>query len=236
MSSKYLSPTNHQPTQLSDPGVTPPLRGILKIPHYSATYPGVVLLTGSSGWQAAYADIAASLAESGFVALAVDYLAETGVNPSPENRLQHWSIWQAIVGNAVSYLQANPSVTTRPIGLVGYSLGAFLAVSVASKLPQVKAVVDFFGGGGRGMESLDEEVRNIPPLLILHGEADSIVPVSLAYSLRDAVIAQGGEVEMHVYPGAQHGFNAPWSPWFSALEASDSLTRMIDFLGRRLGQ
>jgi dipeptidyl aminopeptidase/acylaminoacyl peptidase len=46
--------------------------------------------------------------------------------------------------------------------------------------------------------------------LIEHGEADSIVQVSSAYRLRDAVIAHGGEVEMHVYPGAEHAFNAPW--------------------------
>ena len=212
MSLKQSSPTHQQPTQISDPGVNPPVRGILEILPEGAIHPGVILLTGSSGWQEAYSDVAASLAASGFVALALDYLAETGVNPTREDQLRHWSRWKATVGNAVSYLHASPSVSTRPIGIIGYSLGAFLAVSVASELPQVKAVVDFYGGGGRATESLEQEVRNLPPLLILHGEADSLVPVSLAYQLKDAVIAQGGEVEMHIYPGAQHGFNAPWSP------------------------
>lgn len=95
--------------------------------------------------------------------------------------------------------------------------------------------MDFFGGGGAGNTSLDDQVRHFPPLLILHGDADTAVPVSHAYRLRDAVIAHGGEVEMHLYPGAGHGFNAPWSVKYSESEASDSLNRRIEFLTRRLG-
>lgn len=117
----------------------------------------------------------------------------------------------------------------------GYSLGAFLAVSVASGLPGVRAVV-YFGGGGHGTQSLEDEVRNLPPLLILHGEADSIVPVSSAHRLRDAVVAQDGQVEMHIYPRAEHAFSAPWSPMYSEAESSDSLKRTIDFLARWLGE
>lgn len=226
-------PPSLEPRRLSTPDVSPAVWGVVEIPSAAGPRPGVILLPGSSGWQAAYAQIAKSLAESGFVALAVDYLAETGREPSREEQVRQWPLWQATVRNAVAYLHVSSFVCGRHIGLVGYSLGAFLAVSVASGLPRVRAVVDFFGGGG-GMESLDNEVREFPPLLILHGEADSIVPVSSAYRLRDAVIAHGGQVEMHVYPGAEHAFNAPWSPMYSESEASDSLSRMIDFLGRRL--
>ena len=82
--------------------------------------------------------------------------------------------------------------------------------------------------------SLEEETRHFPPLLILHGEADSSIPVGEAYRLRDAVIAQGGEVEMHIYLGAEHSFCAPWSPKYSEPEAVDSQKRAIEFLARKL--
>lgn len=228
-----------EPRQLSDPDIIPAVWGVLKIPNAAGPHPGVILLPGSSGWQAAYPQIAKSLADSGFVALALDYHAETGPEPSAEERvrewrLQQWPLWQATVQNAVAYLQASPPVSGRHIGLVGYSLGADLTVSVASALPGVRAVVVFFGGGRT--ESLDDEVRHFPPLLILHGEADSVVPVSSAYRLRDAVIAHGGEVEMHLYPGAEHAFNAPWRPTYSDPEAADSLRRTIEFLARQLGE
>jgi carboxymethylenebutenolidase len=229
-------PSSLEPKQLSDPDVSPGVWGVLEIPPAAGPRPGVILLVGSSGWHAAFAEIAKSLADLGFVALALDYLAETGREPSAEEQLRHWPIWEATVRNAVAYLQGSQYASSEHIGLVGYSLGAFLAVSVASKLPGVRAVVDFFGGGAGGTQSLDDEVRNMPPLLILHGEADSIVPVSSAYRLRDAVITQGGQVEMHIYPGAEHAFNAPWSPMYSEAESSDSLKRTVDFLARWLGK
>jgi len=146
--------------------------------------------------------------------------------------LTKWPAWQAAVRNAVAYLETLPAVSHRPVGLVGYSRGAFLAVSVAASVPAVSAVVDFFGGGGGGTDSLDKEVRRFPPLLILHGEADTVVPVRQAYRLREAVLAHGGEVEMHLYPGAHHAFTAA----YSEPAAIDSWRRTIDFLRRRLAQ
>jgi carboxymethylenebutenolidase len=196
----------------------------------------VILLPGSSGWQLAYPQIAENLADAGFVAMAIDYYAETGPDSSDEGRMQKWPLWQATVRNAVGWLQASPGVSGRRVGLVGYSQGAFLAVSIASSIPAVKAVVDFFGGGSTSAGRLEQEASNFPPLLILHGEADTVVPVSSAFRLRDAVITQGGEVEIYVYPGAGHGFNAPWSPMYSESEASDSSKRMIEFLRRRLAE
>jgi dipeptidyl aminopeptidase/acylaminoacyl peptidase len=77
-------------------------------------------------------------------------------------------------------------------------------------------------------------VRHFPPLLIVHGEADSVVPVRFAYDLRDAVIAQGGEVEMHLYSGAGHAFTAPFASTYSEPAALDALRRTVGFLRRRL--
>ncbi len=231
-----MNPTHvtPEPRRLSEAGIVPAVWGVLEIPPDPGPHAGVLLLTGSSGWKPTYAELASVLAGAGFAALAVDYLAETGRDPSDENSRENWPVWQAIVRNAVAYLRASPPVAERSVGLVGYSLGAHLAVSVAGTLPGVGAVVDFFGGGSRDPAKFEAEVRHLPPLLILHGEADSAVPVSAAYRLRDAALAQGGSVEMHIYPGAGHGFNAPWSAWYSAPEASDSLARTIDFMKRRL--
>lgn len=229
-------PSSLEPKRLSGPEVSPAVWGVLEVPSAAGAHPGVVLLTGSSGWQTAYAEIAKSMAGSGFVALALDYLAETGRDPSSEEESRHWPTWEATVQNAVAYLKGCQDVAGERIALVGYSLGAYLAISLASRLPGVRAIVEFFGGGGRGPESLDKEVRNLPPLLILHGDADSVVPVSAAHRLREAVIAQGGYVEMHIYPGAEHAFNAPWSPMCSEAESSDSLIRTVEFLARWLGK
>jgi carboxymethylenebutenolidase len=120
--------------------------------------------------------------------------------------------------------------------LIGYSRGGFLAVSVASTTTGVQAVVDFYGGGGGGTDSLAQEVRGLPALLILHGEADETVPVWFARELRDAVLTEGGVVEMHLYPGVHHGFNLPRARTYDEDAASDALRRTVEFLRRHVVQ
>ncbi|MGD2215868.1 MAG: dienelactone hydrolase family protein [Gemmatimonadales bacterium] len=58
--------------------------------------------------------------------------------------------------------------------------------------------------------------------------------MSFAYELRDSVQAQGGEVELHLYPAAHHAFNLPTSPSYSEPGALDAFARTVEYL-QRLG-
>lgn len=223
-----------EPQLLTKPGLLPELYGVLVKPDAPGTHPAVVILYGSQGWRPIYANLARDLADSGFVALALDYYAYQGDDSGETGDLAVWHRRQAAVRSAVAFLLEDPSVKKGSVGLLGYSLGAFLSVSVAASIPEVKAVVNFFGGGSKDKDELESQVRDFPPLLILHGEKDESVPVSKAYELRDAVLADGGKVEMQIYPGAPHGFNAPWAPWYNDSLANDSFQRTVDFFRRKL--
>jgi acetyl esterase/lipase len=65
-----------------------------------------------------------------------------------------------------------------------------------------------------------------PPMLLVHGDADTLVPVEqsrlLAERLRDA----GAEVEFDVVPEAGHGF--------AGVDAGPQIERAVQFLARRL--
>lgn len=223
-------PAKQLPSQLA-PGVW----GVLESPRGKGPHPGVVLLHGARGWYPEIVDLASGLSDHGFVALAIDYYAETDQTPSGSlEKLEAWPGYQAAVRNAVKYVQSLPAVSGEPVGLVGFSRGAFLAVSVASSTPGVGAVVDFYGGGGGGPASLEEDVQGLPPTLILHGDADTVVPVSFAYALRDALAGANGEFELHVYAGAGHSFNAPSLSTYSAEAADDAHRRTIEFLREQL--
>jgi carboxymethylenebutenolidase len=223
-----------EPKLLSGPGVSPAVWGVLETPRLPDPHPGVVVLHGASGWRPSYALYAKALADSGFVALAINYFAETGRDTAWGQSARMWLDWQAAIGSAAEYLRSLPSVSKDHLGLVGFSRGAFLAVSVASSIPAVRAVVDYFGGINTSTNSLKNQVRNFPPLLILHGDADTVVPVRFAYFLSEAVVANGGEVEMHIYPGVHHGFNAAFGPTYNDSAASNSFRRTIEFLRKRL--
>ena len=225
--------TGPSPRLLTDPAITPGVWGVLEVPATPGPHPGVILLPGSGGWRSGYTRFAKAFADSGFVALAIDYYAVTGQGDTREDEMRNWPAWQATIRNAVSYLVATPAVAGQPVAVVGYSRGAMLAISVGASAPPTAAIVDYYGAGSDD-DPPDNLMTTFPPLLILHGSADSNIPVGQAHRLFDRIHARGGDVEMHLYVNAEHGFNAPWSAGYSKAEANDSWGRTIDFLKRKL--
>jgi acetyl esterase/lipase len=45
-----------------------------------------------------------------------------------------------------------------------------------------------------------------PPVMLLHGDADKVVPVSASRRFEERVRAVGGKVDLHIYAGLPHGF------------------------------
>lgn len=224
-----------EPARLPPSQLAPGVWGVLVSPDSKGSHAGVILLHGSMGWRTEFVDLARIFSNNGFVVLTIDYYAETGRTPTGSfAKLEAWSGYQDAVRKAVEYLQSIPSVSGQPVGLVGFSRGAFLAISIASSLPGVGAIVSFYGGGGGGPKSLEEDVQGLPPVLILHGDADAVVPVSFANELRDAIVASGGEAELHIYEGVGHSFNAPFVPGYSAKVADDAYQRTFEFLRKWL--
>lgn len=236
-----LLPAASSPAALESECVSPPdfkpqqVWGKLVLPDGPGPHPAVIILHGAGGWRDVYPRLARTLADSGFAALALDYYHDTGGAPTgSEEKLKKWPLWQNAVQAAVRFLHTQPSVAGQKIGLLGYSRGAFLAVSVAGSSPDIHAVVDYFGGGGGGTSPVEEEIKGMPPLLILHGEDDSIVPVSFAHRLHDLMIENDRFVEMHIYPGAGHTFNLTDLPTYDEKASSDAFSHTIQFLRERL--
>lgn len=45
-----------------------------------------------------------------------------------------------------------------------------------------------------------------PPVMLLHGDADKVVPVSASRRFEERVRAAGGTVDLHIFAGMPHGF------------------------------
>jgi phospholipase/carboxylesterase len=108
------------------------------------------------------------------------------------------------------------------LALVGFSQGTMMSLHVG--LRRAKPVAGILGYSGRliGTEALAEEIRSRPPVFLLHGDADEIVPFeSLAYSkkvLSDLEVP----VETLARPGLGHSID------------EIGLARGGEFLRRRL--
>lgn len=189
------------------------------------SFPAVLALYGSGGGVDGMADPASMLASQGFAVYVLHYFDRTDTAwADKETIFRNFPIWMKTLWDAISHIEKQPHVDPAHIGLMGFSLGAYLSLSIAAIDKRVQAVVEFFGGLPKEMKLF---MRRLCPVLILHGEADPTVPVAEAYHLQQVLEKKGIPYEMKIYPGAGHGFSGEiWR---------DAGLRSLGFLQKYLG-
>jgi carboxymethylenebutenolidase len=224
-------------------------------PAMNGKYPAVLLLPGlysMASQQEVFEKVARRYAAKGYVVLLVHYLGragtqeadvkaararftatlkETGRGQRDGQSARQFQAWKTAVRDAVTYVRTLDRVDGERVGLVGFSLGAYLAVAAASEKDlRIAAVIDFFGGLPR---ALRPGVKRLPPTLIIHGESDAVVPVREAYALAELLAARDVPHEVKVYPGVGHVFgdNRGGFAWAAALDAE---VRASAFLEKHL--
>jgi carboxymethylenebutenolidase len=112
--------------------------------------------------------------------------------------------WRSAVADAVAHARRHPQVDPGRVGLVGISMGGFLAASAAAQPElRIRCVAVLFGG----LPPEDRaNLRWLPPTLVIHGQDDEVVPVGEAHALRELLKARGLVCEAHIYQGIGHGF------------------------------
>ena len=189
-------------------------------------FPAVVALHGSGGGHTTMSEPATLLARHGFAVYVLHYFDRTGTTFADKQTIfRNFPLWMKTLWDALSHVEKQALVDPKRIGLLGFSLGAYLSLSNAGIDSRVQAVVEFFGGLPKEMKLF---VRRIPPVLILHGESDPTVPVEEAYHLQQVLEGKGVPYEMQVYPGIGHSFTG--GIW------RDAGLRTLAFLKKHLGQ
>jgi dienelactone hydrolase len=171
-----------------------------------------------------FREAAQSLARLGYVVLLPHYFDKTGTQfANLDDDTKYFPYWMKTIADAIQFAGKQPNVDAGRIGLVGYSLGAYLSLSVASVDPDVKAVVEYFGGLP---DFFAGHLKTMPPTLILHGEADHTVPVKEAFALESLFKKKSVPYEIKIYPEQGHGFAGP--------AATDAMQRTVAFLEKNL--
>lgn len=196
-------------------------------PSAPGRYPTVLVLHSAAGMLAGkgvLVDLCRKLAGEGKLAMLVHYYNRTGTYYSGDKTITKlWPTWAATVQDAVNYAAADPRVRADQIGIFGYSLGAFLAVAVASEDQRVSAVVEVSGGI---FDALHSTLKHVPPTLIMHGRADERVSVSYATNLEKVARKHGQPATMKLYDGEGHVLTNE--------AMSDALERTLKFFGMHL--
>ncbi len=93
------------------------------------------------------------------------------------------------------------------LALVGFSQGTMMALHVAIRRVRAPAAVVGFSGALVGAQALASEAQVKPPVLLVHGNADPIVPVEAHGEGVSSLLAAGFSVESHIRPGLGHGID-----------------------------
>lgn len=91
--------------------------------------------------------------------------------------------------------------------IMGFSQGAMMALFAGLRRPAAPRAILAFSGALVAPGSLAKERANKAPVLLMHGEADDVVPVSRSRDAEAALIAAGLPVDAHYIPGLRHGID-----------------------------
>jgi carboxymethylenebutenolidase len=199
----------------------------------------VILLHGSRGFEhrlPAYQRYTKALSAKGIDAYLLHYFTAADApafdrKKTPKEKREAYEAarfegWAKRVSAVVTAILARPDSSGR-VGVLGFSLGGYVAVDAAVRDPRVAALAVLYGGVPDAMLS---DVKHLPPLIDLHGEADRNVPFTKGGELVKLGKALGADAELVAYPGKPHGFD------FSDTDpaAADAIGRVVKFFETRL--
>jgi phospholipase/carboxylesterase len=90
------------------------------------------------------------------------------------------------------------------LALVGFSQGAMLALHVGLRRPKPMAAIVAFSGAVYDTENFAGEIRSRPPVLMIHGEADPVVPFATMTASKELLKANGVPAKSMRRPGVGH--------------------------------
>lgn len=188
--------------------------------HGAAQVPVLVFLHGGAWGGGSCLDHEAFLRDMaeglGCLVVSADYRLATKDTPSYPGVLDD-------VAAAVAYAKSLPRANPDCVILMGFSAGGHLALLHAFREKDVALVVacsapaDLTAHRYLGAKELtgdpalfpeaspvNRACPNAPPVLLLRGERDIVVPIAQAVAMRDALREAGGSVRLQEIPGLDH--------------------------------
>jgi carboxymethylenebutenolidase len=222
--------------EYASPGGSGKVRGYLVRPAKVSRdkLPAVLVIHENRGLNPHIEDVVRRFALENFIAFAPDALTSLGGYPGDEDKarelfakLDQTKVRQDFL-TAATFLKSQPDCTGR-VGVVGFCYGGGVANMLATRVPDLGAVVPFYG-----MAPTDEEAAHIKaPLLLHYAENDDRINAS-AVAYEAALKAHHVTYQIHKYPGTQHGFHNDTTPRYDKAAATLAWRRTVEFLNGRL--
>jgi phospholipase/carboxylesterase len=127
---------------------------------------------------------------------------------SPEARLAGARAAASILDAYIDDELAKRGFSESDLALVGFSQGTMMSLFVGPR--RARPVTGIVGFSGRliAPELLAAEIRSRPPVLLIHGTDDPLVPYASMPEAEKALAAAGVPVETLTCPGIEHAIDA----------------------------
>jgi len=196
--------------------------------------PGILVIHENRGLNPHIEDIARRLALDNFMAFAPDALTPLGGYPGDEDKARE--LFQKLdqaktledFVTAANMLRGRADCTGK-IGAVGFCYGGGIVNLLATRMPELRAGVPFYG-----TQPPAADVPKIKaPLLIHYAENDERINAGWP-AYETALKANKKKYKVFIYPRTQHGFNNDTTPRYDAAAAKLAWSRTVDFFKKNL--
>ena len=212
----------------------------LAIPH-TRKGPGIVLIQEIFGVNEHIRSVAEQYAADGYLVIAPDLFWRSGQRIELAYDEAGWKravelmnatdVGQAQkdIELAIDALKAQPGLEGG-IASIGYCFGGLLSYHTAAN-GLVDVAVAYYGGGIQNQLERADEID--VPLLMHFGEEDSHIPLDAVENIAER-FENNDNVEIVVYPEAEHGFNCSHRDSYNQRAAAEAHGNTLIFLGQEL--
>lgn len=203
--------------------------------------PGIVLIQEIFGVNAHIRAVAEQYAADGYVVLAPDLFWREGAHIELGYDEPNWNKAVALkqatdtqravadVAATIEVLRGLDGVGPK-VASIGYCFGGLLSYLTAAA-GNVDAAVAYYGGGIQN--ELDQADAVKQPLLMHFGGKDSHIPAEAVKSIAER-FGDRDNVEIHVYPDAEHGFNCSHRDSYHQRSSAEAHGNTLLFLAENL--
>jgi carboxymethylenebutenolidase len=132
--------------------------------------------------------------------------------------------WDAMLRDTQAAIDAVKDV--GPVGIIGFCLGGSIAFIAATKLSGLSAAVGYYGGA---VVRFADDKPKVPTQLHF-GEKDAGIPLTDVETIK----AKRPDVEVFIYPGAQHGFHCDERTSYDKASSEIAWPRSLEFFAKHL--
>jgi phospholipase/carboxylesterase len=128
-------------------------------------------------------------------------------NPDPVSRLEGTQGAAPVLDAFIDQQMAIYNLAAKDVALVGFSQGSMMSLYVGVRRQQQLAGILAYSGAVIAPELVASELKSQPPVLMVHGTIDDVVPVEALYEGVSALQNSGVQARGEAVPDLGHSLN-----------------------------